>query len=179
MVMSVASLLLGILSVLAPLHLGAAGWGAGAIGAVWLTSAAFEAVQAPFVGRWSDRRGRLLPVRVSLAAGIAIALGLSADGRPLFYAPLVVIAGIVWGALFTPAFALIADGAEAVGLPQGMAFGFMNAAWALGAVAGPAAGGAIAGATSDWIPFVLAAVVCAGGLVFARSRHDGAAVLVD
>ena len=179
MVMSVASLLLGILSVLAPLHLGAAGWGATAIGTVWLTSAGFEAVQAPFVGRWSDRRGRLLPVRVSLAAGIAIALGLAADGRPLFYAPLVVIAGIVWGALFTPAFALIADGAEAVRLPQGMAFGFMNAAWALGAVAGPAAGGAIAGATSDWIPFVLAAVVCAGGLVFARSRHDGAAVLVD
>jgi len=40
----------------------------------------------------------------------------------------------------------------------------MNVAWAGGAVAGPAAGGAIAGATGDWIPFVLAAVLCTGAL---------------
>ena len=64
--------------------------------------------------------------------------------------------------LFTPAFALIADGAEnGRRCAQGMAFGFMSAAWATGAFVGPAAGGAIAGATGDWIPFVLACGVCA------------------
>jgi MFS family permease len=72
--------------------------------------------------------------------------------------------------LFTPAFALIANGAESVGLAQGFAFGVMNAAWALGAVAGPAAGGAIAGATGDWIPFVLGACLCAAALVAVRPR---------
>ena len=46
-----------------------------------------------------------------------------------------------YGILFTPAFALIADGAERASLPQGMAFGLMNAAWASGALVGPAAGG--------------------------------------
>jgi MFS family permease len=46
-----------------------------------------------------------------------------------------------------------------------MAFGFMNAAWALGAVIGPAVGGAIASSTGDWIPFLLAGAACAVALV--------------
>ena len=76
---------------------------------------------------------------------------------------------------------MIADGAEEVDLAQGVAFGLMSAAWAVGAVAGPSAGGAIAGATGDWIPFLLGATLCAGGLVAVRagSEHEGAAVLVD
>ena len=70
--MAVPSLLFGVLSVLGPLHLSHAGWGAAAIGGVWLVGAALEAVQAPLVGRLMDRRGRLLPVRVSLAAGAVL-----------------------------------------------------------------------------------------------------------
>ena len=83
------------------------------------------------------------------------------------------IAALFYGVLFTTAFALLADGAEDVGLAQGMAFGLMNVAWAGGAVVGPAAGGAIAGATGDWIPFVLAASVC--GVVFGVLRRHGSA----
>jgi MFS family permease len=162
--MSIASLLEGNLSVLAPLHLAAAGWGATAIGAVWLLSAGLEAGGAPLIGRLSDRRGALLPVRFALVAGVLASLVLSFGGRPVVYAPLLLIASVSYGALFTPALALIADGAERVGLMQGLAFGLMNAAWAVGAVIGPAAGGAIAGATGDWAPFVLAALLCAGYL---------------
>jgi MFS family permease len=116
---------------------------------------------------------------VSLAAGAVLSLGLAADARPLVYVPLVVLAAMAYGILFTPAFALIADGAEHVGLAQGMAFGFMNAAWAVGAMIGPAAGGAIAGATGDWIPFVLAAALCASTLAALRSAHERSTVLVD
>src|SRR6266540_2911563 len=179
--MALPSLLFGVLSVLGPLHLSSAGWGAAAIGAVWLVGAAFETVQAPLVGRLTDRRGAALPVRVALVAGGLTSLALAADSRPLFYAPLVVVAAMAYGVLFTPAFSLIANGAESSGLAQGMGFGFMNAAWAVGAVAGPAAGGAIANATGDWIPFVLAALLCAGALVVVRPRldHERAAVLVD
>lgn len=179
--MSLPSLLFGILAVLAPLHLDAAGWGAVAIGAVWLVAAGLESVQAPLVGRLSDRRGRLLPVRVSLVGAIVAAAGLAFGPPPLAYVPLIVLAVLSYGMLFTPAFALIADGADEAGLAQGLAFGLMNAAWALGAVIGPAAGGAIAGATGDWIPFVLSAVLCAATLVAARPRLDRerAAVLVD
>jgi MFS family permease len=42
--------------------------------------------------------------------------------------------------------------------------------WATGAVAGPAAGGAIANATGDWIPFLLGAVLCAAILFVVRPR---------
>jgi MFS family permease len=179
--MALASLLFGILSVLGPLRLSAAGWGAAAIGAVWLTGAALETVGSPLVGRLIDRRGKLLPVRVALVLSVALALGLAAGPRPLVYATLIVISAAAFGVLFTPAFVLIADGAEHVALPQGMAFGFMNAAWAIGAFVGPAAGGAIASATGDWIPFVLGAALCATAFAFARpaSDHVGAAVVID
>lgn len=181
LLMSLASLLFGILSVLGPLRLSDAGWGAAAIGAVWLVGAALETVGSPLVGRLIDRRGKLLPVRVALVCGAALALGLAAGPRPLVYASLIVLSAAAFGVLFTPAFVLIADGAEHVALPQGMAFGFMNAAWAIGAFIGPAAGGAIASATGDWIPFVLGAALCGIAFAFARpaSDHVGAAVVVD
>ncbi|HWX97293.1 MAG TPA: MFS transporter [Solirubrobacteraceae bacterium] len=166
--MSIASVLEGNLSVLAPLHLAAVGWGATAIGALWLLSAGLEAAGSPLIGRLSDRRGALLPVRVALGVGVLASLVLSFAGRPLVYAPLLVIASVSYGALFTPALALIADGADRVGLMQGLAFGLMNAAWAMGAVIGPAAGGAIAGVTGDWLPFVLAAALCAVYLAATR-----------
>ena len=177
--MALPSLLFGILSTLGPLHLAHAGWGAAAIGAVWLFGAALETVQAPLVGRVSDRRGPLVPTRAALLVGTLVSLALAVGARPLIYVPLIVVAAVAYGMLFTPAFALIANGAESVGLAQGFAFGVMNAAWALGAVAGPAAGGAIAGATGDWIPFVLGACLCAAALVAVRPRrlHSRAAEL--
>jgi MFS family permease len=177
--MAVPSLLFGILSTLGPLHLSRAGWGAAAIGAIWLAGAALESAQAPLVGRLIDRRGRMLPVRVALAASALVSVGLAFGARPLVYAPLIVIAAMAYGTLFTPAFVLIADGASRAGLAQGMAFGLMNAAWALGAMIGPAAGGAIAGATGDTVPFVLAACLCAAAFLAARSQHERAAVVVD
>jgi MFS family permease len=177
--MALASLLFGVLGTLAPLHLSHAGWGAAAIGALWLSSAALETAESPLIGRLSDRRGRLLPVRVGLAASVVVAAALALGLRPLGYAPFVVLGGMAFGSLFTPAFVLISDGAERARLAQGMAFGVMNAAWALGAVIGPAAAGAIAGLTGDAIPYVLAAAACVAALTATRSQHEGAAVLVD
>ena len=176
LLMTLGALLFGVLAVLAPLHLSAAGWGAAAIGGVWLVGAALETVQAPFTGRMSDRRGPILPTKVALAAAVVLTLGLATGARPLAYAPLLVAAAIFYGALFTTAFALLADGAEEVGLPQGMAFGLMNVAWATGAVSGPAAGGAIAAATGYWIPFVLGAALCAGSFVVLQRRMSGSRV---
>jgi MFS family permease len=110
-----------------------------------------------------------------------LSLALAAGPRPLVYAPLIVLAATAFGVVFTPAFALIAEGAERADLPMGMAFGFMSAAWATGAFVGPAAGGSIASATGDWIPFVIAAAVCAAAFVLARPASDDvrAAVVVD
>jgi MFS family permease len=171
--MSLGSLLFGILSVLGPLHLAAAGWSAAAIGAVWLVGAGFETVQAPVTGRLSDRYGALRPTRVALVGAAALSLALATGARPLVYVPLIVVAAIFYAVFLTTSFALLADGAEEAGLAQGMSFGLMNVAWAGGAVTGPAAGGAIASATGDWIPFLLAAVICAAVLGALRARELG------
>lgn len=170
--MALPSLLWGVLSTLAPLRLADAGWGAAAIGGAWLVASAFETVLSPTAGRVLDRRGVALPVQIALAVGGAVSVGLALSPRPLAYVPLLVVAGGAYGVLFTPAFALIADGAEQTGLAQGMAFGLMNAAWATGALIGPAAGGAIAAASGDIVPFLIAAGLCAGALAAVRrARH--------
>jgi MFS family permease len=166
--MSLPALLFGVVQVLAPLHLSAAGWGAAAIGAVFLVSAFFEAALSPLVGRYLDRRGVLLPVQVSLALAVVFSVGLALGLRPFAYAPLIVLAGGAYGVLFTPAFVLIADGAERSGLPQGMAFGLMNAAWALGALLGPLAAGAIATASGDVVPYLVSAGLCGAALAATR-----------
>lgn len=172
LLMALPSFLFGILSTLAPLHLAAADWGAAAIGAVWLVGACVETVISPVAGRVLDRRGVLFPIQLALTAAVPISIGLAIGPRPFAYVPLVVLAGGAYGALFTPAFALIAEGAERTGLPQGMAFGLMNAAWAMGALIGPVAGGAVAVATGDVVPFLVSAGFCATALAAVRrARH--------
>ena len=176
--MALPALLFGVLATLAPLHLSAAGWGAAAIGAIWLVGAALETTLSPLTGRLLDRRGASLPVQVALALGVAMSIGLALGPRPLLYVPLIVLAAGAYGVLFIPAFALIADGAERSGLPQGMAFGLMNAAWALGALLGPLAGGAIATASGDVAPFLVSAGLCAAAWLAvrrARRRLESAA----
>jgi MFS family permease len=170
--MALPSFLFGVLSTLAPLHLAAAGWGAAAIAVVFIVSACVETVISPVAGRVLDRRGVLFPVSVALTAAVPVSVGLAFGPRPLAYVPLVVLAGGAYGALFTPAFALIAEGAERSRLAQGMAFGLMNAAWALGALIGPVAGGAVAAATGDVVPYLVSAGFCAVALAAVRrARH--------
>jgi MFS family permease len=172
LLMALPSFLFGVLSTLAPLHLAAAGWGAAAIGAVWIVGAGLETAISPTAGRVVDRRGVLMPIQIALAAAVPITVGLALGPRPLAYAPLVVLAGGAYGALFTPAFALIAEGAERSGLAQGMAFGLMNAAWAVGEIVGPAAGGAVAAVTGDVVPYLASAGFCATALAMVRrARH--------
>ena len=172
--MALASLLWGVLSTLAPLRLSDAGWSTTAIAAAWVVGAAFETVLSPVAGRLLDRRGIVLPVQAALAASAAFSVGLAFSPRPLAYAPLLVAAGGAYGVLFTPAFALIAEGAERSGLAQGMAFGLMNAAWAGGALVGPAAGGAVADASGDVVPFLISAGLCAATLAATRTRASAA-----
>ena len=166
--MCLPALLFGVVQTLAPLHLAAAGWGAAAIGAVFLVSAAVEGTLSPLVGRLIDRRGWHRPVEVALLLAIVFSVGLALGLHPVAYVPLIIAAGSVYGVLFTPAFVLIAEGAERVGLPQGMAFGLMNAAWATGALVGPAVGGAVAAATGDVVPYLVSASLCAVALVVMR-----------
>ena len=142
---------------------------------MWLLGAAFEASESPFVGRLSDTHGAMTPARLALLAAVPVSLGLATGASPEIYVPLMVLAGMSYGALFTPSFSLVSEGAERAGLAQGMAFGLMNAAWAVGAMAGPALAGAVAGVTGDSVPFILAAAGCALAVYLFRPRRAVAA----
>jgi MFS family permease len=158
--MVLPALLFGVVAVLVPLELDAAGWGAAAIAAVFVASAGIEMFVAPLLGRFSDRRGRLLPVRLALTASIGVTVALALADRPAVITALVVAAAVSFGAFWAPAMALLSDGAERIGLAQGLAFGLMNAAWGAGNAVGPALGGALADAAGDALPYALMAVVC-------------------
>src|SRR5919204_2552186 len=151
------ALLFGVLLVLVPLRLDDYGWGAVAIGALFLGVTALEAVLNPLLGRFTDRRGLLLPVRVALVASTVVSLALAWAGRPAVLVPFVVAAGLAYGAFYTPGLAIVSHAAEELGLAQGLAFGMMNACWAVGAIVGPAAGGALSGAAGDEGPYLLTA----------------------
>jgi len=154
------ALFFGVLDVLVPLHLDDAGYGAIAIAAVFVVAGLIEVVLNPLVGRVSDRRGRLLPVRVSLSATIAVACALAFATEPLVVAGLVVAGSISSAGFYTPGMALVADRAERAGLPQGIGFGVTNSAWAAGALIGPAVGGALAQAFGDPVPYLLCGALC-------------------
>ena len=165
--MVLPALLFGVMAVLAPLELGGLGWGAASIGALFLSSAALEALLNPFVGRFSDRRGRLLPVRAGLVASTAVLLGLAWASASITLGFLVVAAAVSFGVFYAPGLALLSEGAERRGVAQGLAFGLMNAAWAVGNVVGPAAGGAFAEAAGDASAYLTLAVVCVATLLVA------------
>ena len=153
-----------------PLELGANGWGTAAIAAVFFAAAASEVVLNPVVGRVADRRGRLFPVRLALAGSIAVSLALAWADDPLALVPLTIVASLAYGTLLTPGTTVISDSAERTGVAQGLAFGLLNGAWAVGAVIGPGAGGALADRAGDAVTFVLLAGVCAATLAATRLR---------
>jgi MFS family permease len=164
--MTIPALVFGIVGVLAPLALDQAGWSAAAIAVAWIASAAIEMFIAPWIGRVSDRRGRLLPLRVALGGAVVVLVAFSLSDRPAAVVPTLVLSGITFGAFWAPAMALLSDAAERIGLAQGLAFGLMNAAWGAGNALGPPVGGALADAAGDALPYALAAVICAGTLLF-------------
>jgi MFS family permease len=154
------ALLFGTLSVLAPLRLSELGFGAVGIGAVFLTGAAFEAVLAPALGRFSDRRGRRLPILAALTASAALTALLPWPSRGWVLAVLVVLAAIGFGTFWAPAMSLLSDSAERVGLEHALAFALANVAWAPGQALGAAGGGALARATADAVPYLLLCAAC-------------------
>jgi MFS family permease len=156
----VPALLFGALSVLAPLRLSALGWGAAAVGATWLVSAAFEAGWAPVLGRLSDRYGRLRPLRAALASSALVSVLLPWPSSPWLLAFLVIAGGFAFGSFWTPAMTMVTDAAEQRGLDYGYAFALVNIAWAPGQAGGSAIGGGIASITSDAVPYFGLAAIC-------------------
>jgi MFS family permease len=165
------ALLFGVLVVLVPLELNSHGWGTIAIGALFVVTTAVETVLNPLLGRLTDRHGWMQPVREALVGSIVVSVALAWATQPALIAALVVASGIAYGAFYTPGLALISHGAEVAGVAQGLAFGVMNACWGVGALIGPAAGGALAGAAGDSVPYLILAGICLATLLATRVAY--------
>ncbi len=162
------SLLFGTLSVLAPLRLSALGFGAVAIGATFLCSAALEAGNNVLLGHLSDRVGTLPPLVAGLVASAAVASVLPWPDRRFVLAAVVVAGGVAFGMFFTPAMTMLTHRSEERGLGYGYTFALINLAWAPGQSLGAAGGGALAHATTDAVPYLTLATICLLTLTMTR-----------
>jgi MFS family permease len=168
---TIPALFAGVIEVLVPLRLDDLGVAGATIGAVFLVSAAVEAVISPLAGRVSDRVGRLGPIRLGLLSAAIAAILLPLPGRALLLAATVVLAFAALATFWAPGMAMLSDASEAAGLDQALAFSLSNLAWAVGHVLGAGAGGALAEATSDAVPYgVLAALA---GVTFVGILRQG------
>ena len=161
----------GLLNVLGPLRLHGLGAAAAAIGLTFLAGAGLEALLSPILGRLSDRRGRLLPLRFGLAAATVLVACFTLPSSAVGLALLIVAIATTLGAFWAPAMAMLSDAAEAFGLDQALAAALMNLAWAGGQILGSGAGGALAKATGDALPTLAVAGMCGATLLALLGRR--------
>ncbi len=174
-IFTIPALFSGVIEVLVPLRLDDLGVGGAAIGAVFLVSAAIEAVVSPLAGRASDRSGRMAPIRAGLIGAMVMALLLPLPHTAVLVGLAVTLAFVALATFWAPGMALLSDAAEANGLDQALAFAISNLAWALGHIFGAGVGGAVADATTDSVPYAALAVLCAVtlvGLSASRRRRE-------
>jgi len=151
----------GVINVLVPLRLDELGATAVFIAGVFLVSALVEGSASPSFGRLADRRGYWWPIRIGLMAAAAMAIWLPIPEVAVIVGVSVVVAELMLGFCWTPAMAMLSDAVERCRVDQWFAFALVNVAWAGGQVAGGSGGGALADATSDTLPFALAAALLA------------------
>jgi MFS family permease len=166
----VPALVYGTVEVLAPLALDRLGASGLAIGATFLIAAGVEGVAQVLVGRATDRLGRGAPIRIGLTGALAFLLLVSLPDVAWLLAVLVGLGCVLAGVVNTPAMTVLSDGVEGAGLEHSLGFAIVNLVWGGGQVVGAIAGAALAGATSDAVPYLLLALVCAGTLVGLRGR---------
>lgn len=149
----------GTLDTLVPLRLGLDGYSAPAITVVLTAAGVLASVSNYGVGRIFDRFGGI-PIAVASIVGMAaLVAALAVAPTALVLAVLFVAATLPISGQYAVAFPLCADGADGAGLAHANVFGLLNLTWGAGFLIGPAAGAALAQATSDRVTyFALVAV---------------------
>jgi MFS transporter, DHA1 family, multidrug resistance protein len=157
----VGGTLWSLLPLLVAYHLG----GAGVIAAILAVSYLLAALLNVFLGRVSDRFGRLLPTLIGLAIAAALLPVIPFLG-PLYALFIVSVAAqSMISALWTPTAAMVSDGAEGTASGQAVGVATMNAAWAAGGASGPLLAAWLADTAGFPLPFALAGGLCAASAV--------------
>lgn len=170
-VFTIPALFTGVVEVLVPLRMDEFGAAGTTIGAAFLVAAAFEAVISPAAGRFSDRAGRIAPIRAGLVGAAVMAVVLPLPGSTLALAAAMIALICTLAVFWAPGMALLSEAAEKAGLDQALAFAISNFGWAAGHLVGAGAGAALADATTDAVPYGLLAVASAGTLILLRAAQ--------
>jgi MFS family permease len=150
--------------------------GAAVIAAILAVSYTLAALMNVYIGRISDRFGRLLPTLVGLTVA-AVLLPVIPFIASLYLLFIVCVAAqSMISALWTPTAAMVTDGAEGTATGQAVGVATMNAAWAAGGASGPVLAAWLADAAGFPLPFSVAAGLCAASAVvvlvaYLRSRQ--------
>lgn len=168
-VILIVAVVSGAIETLVPLALGDDGYSAIAISAVLAATGVLAVVTNTAVG---SIYGRFGGVTIGMAAAVTAALGCALMALP---AGAVAVAAIY--VVFSPAitaqyavgFPLATEGADATGLTYGVVMGATNVVWGLGFLIGPAAGAAIAQASSDRVTYLMTAAISLAGAAWLRS----------
>jgi len=150
----------GVLNVLVPLRLDALGASGFAIGAVYLVAAGVESAFSPVLGRVSDRRGRIVPIRGGLLGAAMLLVLLPVFASAAVVGVLFVLTSVAAAAFWAPAMALLSDEVERARVQQAASFAFTNVAWSIGQLIGNAGGSSLAEATADWASYGLVGLLC-------------------
>jgi predicted MFS family arabinose efflux permease len=170
------ALLYGTIGTLGPLQLDEVGWGTLGIAVTFIVAAGIEALINPVIGRWSDRSGRLAPIRFGLLASIVGSLTVPWVQERLALSVVVIAASVSFGLFWAPATALLSDGFETVGIEAALGFTLMNFAWAPGHIVGSAVGGGIADLGGDVAAYGFAALLCLTTVLALRRSERQAAL---
>jgi predicted MFS family arabinose efflux permease len=168
---AVPGLLLGTITVLAPLQLSSLGWGAAEIAVTFLVAAVAGVLARPLIGRWADKRGLESALRALLLGSIPATLAIPWPSSARLLSILVVLAITAYGVVWGPAMALVSHVNEQAGVAHPLGFALMNACAGLGIVIGAAGGGIVAQLAGDFAAYSLAAAMCLATVVtLARAR---------
>ena len=158
--MALAGIAFGVVDVLAPLRLARLGAGSTIIAATFLSAAVIESCVSPVAGRFSDRFGTRRPVLIGLAVGTLFGVLAWLPGSVPWLIAVLVLGMPFFGALYTPAAAMVSESAQDQKLNHGIAFALTNLTWAAGQAIAASGSGALAEATSDVVPYLLLGAAC-------------------
>jgi MFS family permease len=152
--MVLVAIVSGTMDTLVPLRLGTDGYSAAAITLVLSAAGVLATAGTYGTGRIFDRFGGI-PIAITSIVGMAAFMAALAAARSgLQLAVVFVVATVPITGQYAVAFPLCAEGADSAGLAHANVFGLLNVAWGAGFLIGPAAGAALAQATSDRITYL-------------------------